>query len=51
MHEITTATTSTVKIPGFKVDENIVVQEKREVVDSSVVEYTEIVVPRGGSTR
>jgi fecR protein len=47
-HQITTATTSTVKIPGFRVDENIVVQERQETVDTSVVEYTEIVVPRGG---
>ena len=47
-HQITAATTSIVNIPGFKVDENIVVQEKQEVADTAVVEYTEIIVPCGG---
>lgn len=47
-HQITTATTSTVKIPGFKVDENIMIQEKQMTGVAPVVEYTEIVVPRGG---
>ncbi|OKZ44471.1 MAG: hypothetical protein BHV68_02140 [Bacteroidales bacterium 43_8] len=48
VHQITTTMTSTEQIPGFNVNDRIIVQEKQEKCDSSLVEYTEIVVPRGG---
>ncbi len=47
VHQITTTMTSTEQIPGFNVNDRIIVQEKQEKCDSSLVEYTEIVVPRG----
>lgn len=51
IHELSALKSAQAEIPGFKIDDKITVQNQQPVPDSltePIVEYNEIVVPRGG---